>query len=570
LSLSSFIGEARKLFYTGVNTMNHRIASSLALCLLASIPSSAAAASAALQPPAEISLDPAIECWSDSAFPVLGAQVIPPEDIVRSRLYFRCSLYPDYYFVDLTTEGGAFRGVAPQADAACPQVHYYVEAIGRDFTSVRTEERVAQVAPPDECRRRDPAVVWFAGEDPNIFLGSTLGTTGMAPGFKTVGIAGFISSTGGTIALSSGGLSTGAIAGIAAGGAAAAGLGVLATGGNTTTTTAPVIGPPPSTSTTTAPATTTVSPAPSGLVACFTLDPADGRIRVGEPLRIDGRCSQGADTFRYDLGDGRTREGQAFITPSWPHAGDYRVTLTVSRNTTSAKAGQALEEDSLSREIHVEPEPVTADFTARRVDSRSCIGEFDGSSSQGNIVQYLWELDLDNDMGHGLVRREGSVVRYDWKSGCFEFDGRFRARLTVVGEGGSHDAVTKDLDIFGFNPDVVGNRVVEGSFASEILEGRGIEGQVIVEGGRGFSVSAGTQARIQFRSSRERVGVETVATRATEPFLWRFDFSGVKGFVPGSLRVLSGQEVARDAHSVVLRFSGAAYERARFEYRLSP
>ncbi|MGH9332658.1 MAG: hypothetical protein ACRD21_02785, partial [Vicinamibacteria bacterium] len=106
------------------------------------------------QPPPQIALDPSIECWYHSEFPVLAALVTPPDDVVRSRLYFRCSLYPDYYFVDLKDESGAFRGVAPQAEENCPQVHYYVEALSRDFASTRTEERVAQVSSPDECRRR--------------------------------------------------------------------------------------------------------------------------------------------------------------------------------------------------------------------------------------------------------------------------------------------------------------------------------------------------------------------------------------------------------------------------------
>ncbi len=194
------------------------------------------------QAPAEIALDPAIECWSHSEFPMLGATVKPPEGVVRSRLYFRCSLYPDYYFVDLSDETGAYRGAAPQADEACPQVHYYVEALGSDFSSVRTEERIAEVAGPDECRRRYPGSAWFAGENPNIYLGS-LGTTGMAPGFKTLGIVGFISSTGSIVAASSG-ISTGAIVGIGAAAGAAAGVGVLATGGNSTTTTAPIVVPP--------------------------------------------------------------------------------------------------------------------------------------------------------------------------------------------------------------------------------------------------------------------------------------------------------------------------------------
>jgi hypothetical protein len=91
-----------------------------------------------------------------------------------------------------------------------------------------------------------------------------------------------------------------------------------------------------------------------------------------------------------------------------------------------------------------------------------------------------------------------------------------------------------------------------------------------MEGVAGFPVSSEAPARFRFSTGKKQITVEVVATAATESFLWRFDFTGASGFVPGSLRALSGQEVARDAYSIVLRFSGAEQERARFEYRLEP
>jgi len=64
--------------------------------------------------------------------------------------------------------------------------------------------------------------------------------------------------------------------------------------------------------------------------------------------------------------------------------------------------------------------------------------------------------------------------------------------------------------------------------------------------------------------------VEAVLTRSSgTPVLWRFDFSQTRGFVAGSLRVVAGQEVSRDAYGVVLRFGGTAGERARVALRLS-
>jgi hypothetical protein len=165
---------------------------------------------------------------------------------------------------------------------------------------------------------------------------------------------------------------------------------------------------------------------------------------------------------------------------------------------------------------------------------------------------------------------EGQVVTYDWGSACFRNGGLVTARLTVFGPTGNQDSVTKTVNILTFGPIPARQSLVESSFASEISQAKAVEGQVVIEGGRGFPVSADAPTRIQFAGRRGRVSIEAVATAASAPFLWRFDFSGAKGFVPGSLRTVSGQEVSRDAYSVVLRFSGGAFERARLEYRLEP
>jgi len=89
-----------------------------------------------------VSLDPQIECWSLDGHPSVQATVTPDAPIAR--LYFRCSLYPDYYFVDLEPQEGNYAAILPQAEATCPAVHYYVEAVGSDFASSRTRERVAR------------------------------------------------------------------------------------------------------------------------------------------------------------------------------------------------------------------------------------------------------------------------------------------------------------------------------------------------------------------------------------------------------------------------------------------
>ena len=361
--------------------------------LLALIPAGALA-----QPIPEINLDPAIECWYHSEFPMLTALVDPSEEIVNSRLYFRCSLYQDYYFVDLKIDGGALTAVAPQAEESCPRVHYYVEAVTRDFTSARTPERVAEVTSHTECRRRHPAAAYFRGEDPQILLGSTAAGPELAPGFKNLGVGAFMSATGSiTAAGSSGGSSAAVIAGVAAGGGAA-GVGVLVAGGSTDSTTsqpaAITVAPPPPAP---PPPVTVAPPSPPAqeVKACVRFEPIDAIVDANELLKIDGRCSEGGDglTYRYDLGDGRVKEGQAFITVVYSTPGTYKLTLTVSRAATTLISAVRPDEDTITRTVRVRQDLV-ADFEAYNIEIDSCHAEFNASTSSGDIANYLWVLAL--------------------------------------------------------------------------------------------------------------------------------------------------------------------------------
>jgi hypothetical protein len=533
-----------------------------------------ALAHAAAQPAPEIALDPAIECWFNSEFPILGANITPPGEVVRSRLYFRCSLYPDYYFVDLAVQNGTYHGVAPQAEENCPRVHYYVEALTRDFSSARTEERIADVASPNECRRRNPAAAWFTGQNPNITLGSTVAGPQMAPGFKSIGIVSFLTSSGAVVA-ASGGISGGVVAGIAAAGGAAVGVGFLATGSDSSTTTsapiAVVTTTTPPTTTAPPPATTTVPSSSRPVRACFTLDPPSGVVKVNENLRVDGRCSQGENlSFSYNLGDGRVRDGEPFITPQWSTPGYYTLSLTVTGEPGSLSASQAVESDTVSRQIQVQrlfQEP-HADFTARALTPFPlCLAEFDGSPSTGDIASFSWELDLENVFGQGVIALGGRVVTYDWKNACFDSEGTsFLARLTVVGLDGTNDSITKRLDIFQFPND---SRSIAGSFTSQMLDADGARGQIAIEGGQSYSVSGKAPSMVRYSGRSGRNTLEAILTSATAPVEWRFDFSGAQGFTPGSLRLVSGQEVSRDAYSIVVRLADAG-ARARIEYRLEP
>jgi hypothetical protein len=55
---------------------------------------------------------------------------------------------------------------------------------------------------------------------------------------------------------------------------------------------------------------------------------------------------------------------------------------------------------------------------------------------------------------------------------------------------------------------------------------------------------------------------------ANGPGRWRFDFARTSGFVPGSLRVESGDVLAMETHGVVFRVDSESTAPIRFHFRI--
>ena len=112
-----------------------------------------------------------LKCIPGDEFPMLNALIEPPADVQLARLFFRAAQHSDLYFVDMTMSpvDGKFHVVLPKASPETKSIHYYVEAIDREFDSVRTEEFVAVVETAAACQRRGP-VAWFTGSNPGIVV----------------------------------------------------------------------------------------------------------------------------------------------------------------------------------------------------------------------------------------------------------------------------------------------------------------------------------------------------------------------------------------------------------------
>ncbi len=528
------------------------------------------------QPIPVIDLAPPIECWYHSDFPMLKARMDPSAEIVNSRLYFRCSLFQDYYFVDLEAEDGLFTAVAPQAEESCPQVLYYVEAVTRDFTSARTPERVADVTSTSECRRRFPTAALYPGNDPQIVVGSTVAGPELAPGFKGIGVSAFVSATGVMAGAGSSGGSGALVAGVAAAGGAAAGVGVLVANGgsnNTPPPPTPAVVPPTVVS---PPAVTGPPPPPPPVAevkACVKFEPINAQVDVNQPLTIDGRCSTGGSnlTYRYDLGDGRIKEGQPFITIVYSNPGTYSLTLMVQRPETSVTGARLVDEDTIRRTVRVRERfvtPVPA-FDAYNLQPDSCSSEFNASATTGDVREYLWDLDVNNDFGEGVIRATGRVTRYEWDGGCFNNNGHATVRLTVVGLDGVRKSLTKDVNVLR-SRQLQPLSTLTTSLSTHLVATEGARAQVVLGRGQAQPVAGGSRSIHNYAGAAGRNTVEAVLmTPLPAPALWRFDFSASAHFVPGSLRLVNGIEVSRNDRSIVVRFSGRAGERVRLDYELA-
>ncbi len=213
-------------------------------------------------------------CLLANQYPRLDACVVATAEVARVRINFRAAGTEDWYFVEMSPEGGCYAGVLPKPSAATKKIEYYIDAADKQLT----EGRSADFAPivSEDCGNLAAAGVVSSA---TVAVGGAAGAPAVPAGFAPLGVvagapapaagaavattgegvasgageavtgagsgssgtasgapAGTGAGTGGGAAaggaaVAAGGLSTAAIVGIAAGGVALAGVGVAAAGG---------------------------------------------------------------------------------------------------------------------------------------------------------------------------------------------------------------------------------------------------------------------------------------------------------------------------------------------------
>jgi hypothetical protein len=81
-----------------------------------------------------------LECIEPGHFAMVLSGIDPENDVETAKVYFRSSVYPDFYYVEMTRENDSFAGVLPQVSPETTEIVYYVEAVDTVFNMARSSE----------------------------------------------------------------------------------------------------------------------------------------------------------------------------------------------------------------------------------------------------------------------------------------------------------------------------------------------------------------------------------------------------------------------------------------------
>jgi PKD domain len=219
--------------------------------------------------------------------------------------------------------------------------------------------------------------------------------------------------------------------------------------------------------------------------------------------------------------------------------------------------------DSTSRLVNVRATPIACFITnpdPPRVFVNASV-DFNADCSVGDrdggptfITTYTWDFGDDTPGG------EGRFVSH-----LFTAPDLYGVTLTVTNEDGRQDRITQFVVVerrSSSNPPGL-------EFVSQLELPAGANAQIGINESENLSEVGPSPQRHRTRGrSGENVIEARLLSEAAEEGRWRFDFRGSPGFVPGSLRVDSGDVLSLDRESVVFRVTGKPGPPIRFRFRL--
>ncbi|MBZ0293710.1 MAG: PKD domain-containing protein [Anaerolineae bacterium] len=175
-------------------------------------------------------------------------------------------------------------------------------------------------------------------------------------------------------------------------------------------------------------AQTTISasaPPPEAPTAAISANPTNGEAPLTVQFDATGSTGQ-IDTYAWDFGDQVGFANGATTQYTYPSAGDYTVTLTVT-----GPGGTNTAQTTISASAPP-PEAPTAAISANPTNGEAPLTvQFDATSSTGQIDTYAW------DFGDQVGFANGATTEYTYPSA-----GDYTVTLTVTGPGGTNTAQT--------------------------------------------------------------------------------------------------------------------------------
>jgi hypothetical protein len=546
-----------------------------------------------------------VGCVVAGQYPRLNACFAPRSSLARARVYFRVAdAPPDWYYVEMASNSPCDAGILPRPkkELVGRRIQYYLNAFDRSFTESRTPEAEALVvANASECHSKLP----------------------VAPVVNSATVAVFPSLPAGFAGGAAAGLGAGATAALAVGGAAVVGGGVaVAAGGSgegsapTPTTLPPAGGVPTTTVPTTTTTTTTLA---SALKADFKVFDGptllSGDTIVGnEPLvlRFDMCATVGPYPMRFAVEvDGviETNGCNSFVTFTTASASSAfqgaavrssatsrtyavrmtiqsvapnndpkafrRLTVQVNPAAQPPPGGCSTDKQGpvvtltkpLSGSLYPSPNPYPVHFEASASDATT------GNNGVA-FVEYKVNYPGPTQLILGPVT-SGSPWPYDWTvSAVNAYLGTACAAFLEVQAyaqdscgNASYSAKTQVIinNTGTCTPDPgPGASAASATILSE-LGVPGGAGQVVANGEAAFPRAGRSSLAVRVEPRGNRV--EGTLVEARSAGTWRFEFGGVPGFRPESLRVVAGEVLQLAGDSVTFRLQGRPGERVVFVFR---
>jgi hypothetical protein len=151
---------------------------------------------------ASINFDP-VTCFVAGEFPLLDAGIEPLSSVARARTYFKAAQGTNFYYVEMTQEGGRFFGKLPRPKIEASPLTYYLQATTTEFEESQTPEIEAIVVEKKEdCGDRKVAAFGPPGEV-TVFsaaTGASIAPLGFAAGGAAIALGTILLILGGAAA----------------------------------------------------------------------------------------------------------------------------------------------------------------------------------------------------------------------------------------------------------------------------------------------------------------------------------------------------------------------------------